>query len=178
MLDEYFKREDVLSFVRELESNPKYLKKNVHEDSKYGLEMKEELALYLFYDILFKYKIIIDDVYLFPDFLAQVEKLFLKIEHYDDMMLGVYKLLINLVATILEVKDIDSEEGRNEIVRYFYQKYVMEGYLVHGYSTTYEEFIKGRNFVPEKYPNHYSKMLRVRQIFAKYKIAVMSKDFQ
>lgn len=178
VLDEYFKREDVLSFIQELESNPKYLRKIVHEESKYGMQMKEELALYLFYDIIFKYKVIIDDPYLFPDFLMQVEKLFRKIEHYDDMMVGVYKLLIRLVATVTDVKDIDSSEGRNEIIRYFYQKYVLEGYFIHGYSTTYEEFIKGRNFVPEQYPNHYSRMLRIKQIFVKYKIPVMNKDFQ
>ena len=178
MLDEYFKRKDVLDFVKELENNPRYLKKSVHEESKYGMQMKDELALYLFYDIIFKYKILINDEYLFPDFLLQVEKLFRKLEHFDDMMMGINKIFINLVSTILDVHEDQSEDARKKIIEYFYQKYIMEGYLVHGYSTTYEEFIKGRNFIPEKYPNHYAKMLRVRQIFAKYKIHVMSKDFQ
>ena len=178
MLDEYFKRNDVLDFIKELKSNPKYLKKTVHEETKYGQQMKDELALYLFYDIIFKYKILIDDEYLFLDFLLQVEKLFRKIDNYDDMLLGVYRIFINLVTTLLDVRDNQSEEGRKTIIEYFYQKYVTEGYFVHGYSTTYKEFIKGRNFIPEKYPNHYAKMLRVRQIFAKYKVQIMDKDFQ
>ena len=52
MLDEYLKREDVLNFIKELRRCPKYLNKNVHVDSKYGMNIKDELALYQFYYFL------------------------------------------------------------------------------------------------------------------------------
>ena len=178
MLDEYFQREDVLRFIKELKTSPKCLRKSAFAESKYGRLIQDELALYLFYDIIFKYKIIIDDPYLFPDFLAQVEKVFRKIDDYEDVQLGITKILVNMVGTILDVHDIQSFEGRKEIIQYFYQKYITDGYLVHGYSTTYEEFIKGRDFVPEKYPNHYSRILKIKHLLAKNKISLVYKNFQ
>ena len=123
MLDEYFQREDVLQFIKELKTSPKCLKKSAFAESKYGIEIQDELALYLFYDIIFKYKIIIDDPYLFPDFLSQVEKVFRKIDDYEDVQLGITKILVNIVGTMLDVHDNQSPEGRSEIIQYFYQKY-------------------------------------------------------
>ena len=177
MLDEYLNRDDVKNFIKELKSSPKCLEKSVHADSKYGMQIQNELALYLFYDIILKYKLIIDDPFLFPDFLSGVEKVFRKIDDYDDVHLGITKILIRLVETILEIKDEDSSEAKREVIKYFYQSYVVNGYVYHGFSTTYEEFIKGRNFIPEKYPNHYAKILRVKQILENYKINLIDKDF-
>ena len=56
VLDSYFSRDDVLEFIKELETSPKYRKMIVHEESRYGKNVKDELALYLFYDIILKYK--------------------------------------------------------------------------------------------------------------------------
>jgi len=177
VLDEYLNRDDVKSFIKDLKNSPKCLEKSAHADTKYGMQIQDELALYLFYDIILKYKLIIDDPFLFPDFLSGIEKVFRKIDDYDDVYLGITKILIRLVETILEIKDEDSSEAKREVIKYFYQSYVVNGYVYHGFSTTYEEFIKGRNFIPEKYPNHYAKILKVKEIFEKYKINLIDKDF-
>ncbi len=177
MLDEYLKNEEVIKFIKDLEKNPKCLQKSAHEETLYGKNIKDELALYLFYDTLLKYKIIIDDKENFEDFLNQIIKLFRKIESYDDIILGINKVLINFVMSKLDIRDFDSKENKNKIVEYFYNKYILEGYFVHGYSSTYEEFVKGRNFIPEQYPNHYQKIIKIKQIFEKHKLDVMDKNF-
>lgn len=178
MLDEYLKNEEVIKFIKDLEKNPKCLQKSAHEETLYGKNIKDELALYLFYDTLLKYKIIIDDRESFEEFLNQVIKLFRKIESYDDIIMGINKLFINFIMSKLDIRDLDSKENKNQIIEYFYNKYIMEGYFVHGFSSTYEEFIKGRSFVPEQYPNHYGKMIKIKQIFENHNIEVMSKDFK
>ena len=178
MFDEYFKRDDVKRLISEFQQNPKCLRKSAHEESTYGKNIHDELALYLFYDTIFKYKLIVDDMEQFPDFLLQVEKLFRKIESCDDICVGVNRLLINLVASKLDVRDCDSKEGRYKIIPYFYQHYIVDGYLMHGFSSSYEEFIKGRNFLPEQYPHNYVKMLKVKQIFEKHKMHFIEKEFK
>ena len=60
MLDQYLERDDVRKIIKQIESNPKYSRMNI-EAHNYGRYMKEEFALYLFYDFLLKYKIIVDD---------------------------------------------------------------------------------------------------------------------
>lgn len=177
MFDEYFRRKDVLEFIQELQSNQKYLQKVVHKESRYGQLMGNELALYLFYDSIFKYKILIDDESLFEEYLSQVQKLYRKIVDYDDMVKGIHKLLVNLCVVSLDIRDIESVEGRERIIKHFYKKYITDGYFIHGFSTTYVEFMKGRSFIPEKYPNHYHKMIKVQQILSKYKLSIMNKDF-
>ena len=178
MLDAYLKKKEVSLFIQELRRNPKYLQKNVHQESHYGQYIGDELALYLFYDSLIKYKMIIDDDSLFDEYVSQVEKIYRKIEDYDDVVRGIHKLLVNLAASSLGIQDIESGEGKKKIIQHFYQKYILDGYFVHGFSTTYEEFMKGRNFIPEKYPNRYHKMFKVQQIIAHYKRFVMEKDFR
>ena len=177
MLDEYLNNEEVINFIKALEQNPKCLQKSAHEETLYGKNIKDELTLYLFYDTLLKYKIIIDDKESFPDYLNQVTKLFRKIESYDDITLGINKILINCVMNKLDIRDLDSKDNKNQIIEFFYNKYILDGYFVHGFSSTYEEFIKGRNFIPEQYPNHYQKMIKIKQIFEKHNIDIMDKDF-
>lgn len=177
MFDEYFQRKDVLAFIKELETSPKYRKMVVHKESQYGKHIREELALYLFYDIIFKYKIIIDDPYLFEDFLCQVEKIFRKIDVYDDLVKGIQKLFIRYVGIILDVEDSSYSEERREIATYIYDKYIMEGYFVHGFSTVYEDIVRKYSFVPEHYPNRYPKMIVIQDIFHKYKTSIMDKNF-
>ena len=177
VLDEFFKNAEVVRFMRELETNPRYLHIRVPKESVYGKCMQDELALYLFYDCLFKYKLLVNDLSLFDEYLSQVEKLYRKIEDYNVIFKGINQLLINLAAISLDIRDIESGEGKKKIIEHFYQKFIIEGYFIHGYSTTYEELIKGRGFTPEKYPNHYGKMLRAQQILNKHHIPAMTKDF-
>ena len=101
----------------------------------------------------------------------QIDKIFRKIPNYDDVNVGVYKALIKMVESILDVNS-ESDEGRKEIIKYFYNRYIVNGYYFHGYSTTYEEFIKGRNFIPERYPNHYAKMMKAKHILEKENIMI------
>ena len=76
MLEEYFQRDDVALFIKDLKNNPKYFKMDVVCDTTYQKNIKDELALYLFYDTIFKFQMIVDDIYLFDEFLLQLEKLF------------------------------------------------------------------------------------------------------
>lgn len=177
MLEEYFQRDDVALFIKDLKNNPKYFKMDVVCDTTYQKNIKDELALYLFYDTIFKFQMIVDDIYLFDEFLLQLEKLFRKIDDYDDIVLGIQKLLIRFTSTAMDLHDLENKEEKEKLITHFYQKYLVDGYFIHGFSTTYESFLKGRVLEAEKYPNFYSDMIRVQHIFQKYQTGLFEKDF-
>ena len=87
MLDEYLKRDDTKNFINLINTNERYFKKEDFNFS-YSFFSDQKLALYIFYDALIKYKIILDDIYLFDEYLEQLEKLFKKLDSFLIFVLG------------------------------------------------------------------------------------------
>lgn len=178
MLDAYLSKKVVQDFIKELKSNSIFSSMTAHKETKYDKYINDELALYSFYNVLLKYKIIVDDEILFADFMDQVQKLFRKLKQYDDLVLGTNKILCNFVARHLKINDIYSQENKEKIVIYIYNKYIRDGYYFHGFSTIFENNIKEKGFVIDNYPNYYSDLNKVNDIFSKYGVSnIMKKDF-
>ena len=179
MLDDILKREDVLLFIDELKSNERYFKKNSSNFVKNLFYYSDELALYIFYDALLKYKIILDDVFLFDEYLDNLEKLFKKIDNFEGISLGINKVICKMVGLHLNIKDMKNEESKKEIISYIYDKYIVNGYLIHGLNINYMKDIKEHGFVPEVYNNYYQRYIEVNKIFNKYDVShIISKDFK
>ena len=179
MLDELLKRDDVLKFIENLKTSERYYEKDNTVYNKRPFYISHELALYTFYDALFKYKLILDDVYLFDEYLDQLEKLYKKLDNFDDIVLGINKLICKMCIIKLDIKNINNKEEKNKLISYIYKYYVEEGYYFHGFNTSYVDSIEKGGFVPEVYQNYYDKFIRVNNIFAKYNVInIINKDFQ
>ena len=177
MLDSYLSRNDVISFVKEIRTSDRYFRKLstlvVHD-----LYTSYEEALYIFYDALLKYKIVIDDIYLFPEYLEQLEKLYRKLDNYNDIRFGINKLICRMLSIKLEIKNINDKDSRDSIIKYIYDKYIINGYFIHGFSSTYVDEIKTNGFTPEIYENYYSRFDNINEIFKKNNVSHMiPKDF-
>ena len=61
--------------------------------SYHDISMSYELGLYLFYDALIKYYIVVQDESLLPDFLEQIQKLYRKLDTVEDIQMGIHKLI-------------------------------------------------------------------------------------
>ena len=176
MLDKILKRDDVSNFIYEIENNARYYDKESDNSVSYQLYVDKEHALFIVYSALLKYKIIIDDIYYFDNFLEQLEKLFKKLDNFNDISIGVNRLIGSVCALKLGVENV--EENREEVLRYIYDKYIVNGYFVHGYSSCYESDIKKNGFIPEVYKNNYDDFINVNKIFAKYNVVnILDKDF-
>ena len=71
--DEYFERKNVLDFIDELKHSERYFQKEIGHFEKYPFHVSNELALYIFYDALYLYKIILDDSSLFDEYMEQLK---------------------------------------------------------------------------------------------------------
>ena len=174
MLDEYLGKNEVINFINQLRFNPKY---NVVCNNPFK-NIDNDLALYIFYDALLKYKIIIDDDNYFDEFFSQLEKVYKKVDDYDDILFAINKLICFIVSQKLNISYLDEEESKKKIIKYLYDKYISNGYYVHGFSTVYEDSIKNDGFVSEIYINNYQKMVKLKDIFNKYHcLELLEKDF-
>lgn len=177
MFEEYLKRSDVVSFIENIKSNEKYFQKELGHFEKYPFYISKELSLYILYDALFLYKVIVDDIYLFDEYLEQVELLYRKIDQFDQLIEGIHKLIGKMVSLHLSISDIDQNDSRERIISYIYDNYIQKGYFLHGFNNSYSQSIIKNGIVLEEYENYYDNFLKVRDIFSKYNVSVLDKDF-
>ena len=178
MLEELLIREDVRNFICELKNNDRYFAKELKGFADRKITISNELALYIFYESLYKYSLLFDEVYLFDEFMEQLDRLYKKIDNYEDIIVGINKLLCKLITFKLDIKDTKKSESKQIIVEYIYNKYIVNGYYVHGFNTSYTESIKENGFDPENYENYYDKFTKLNEIFAKYNVNnIIEKDF-
>ena len=177
MLDEYLSRADVKNFISRIKNNSRYYSKEVSTNMN-GFATKRDISLFTFYDALFKFKVIIDDVYLFDEYISDLEKLYKKIDNFDAMSIGINKLICRLVGEKLNIKDYNDSISKKEIISYVYNKYIEDGYYIYGFNNLHEDSVINNCFMPEIYNNIYSRMLEVNKIFAKYNVInIIEKDF-
>ena len=119
------KRDDVLSLLKNICNDPLYYDKDASNFINYELFDNVSLALFLCYDALFKYQVIISDVYYFDDYLLQVDMLFQKMGTVVDISDGIYKILGNTVIKKLSLEDSDSDSVRYQVLNYIYDKYII-----------------------------------------------------
>ena len=178
MLDEYLEREDVQLFIRYIKNMSTYRDKKTDVSSKYSLYDNGALSLYVFYDALLKYVIILDDKKLFIQYLEQLKKIYTRSVNLEDVRLSINKLICKMVSIKLDIKDFNQDVFKKQIISYVYNKYILGGYLVHGFSTVYERNLINSMFVPEIYVNNYNKMIEINKIFNKYcNSNIIDKDF-
>lgn len=178
MLDNYLKRRDVLEFIDLIKKYPRYYNKKVIEKVSFGKHLDNELALYVFYDAIYKYVVLIDDIWLFDFYFDQIKKIYRKLDDIDDIIFGIHKTLCRVVCSYLEITDIYDEINRNKIIKFVYDKYILDGYYIHGFSTVYETSINNNGFLSSVYQNYYKEMNKVKDIFSKYGINnIFNKDF-
>ncbi len=151
MMNEVFERPEVVNLLKEIFNNPKYYNKNTNEDLKNN-DYLQERALFLFYDALYKYKLIIDDDKLLKDFIIGIETLYRKIENFEDIKYGTSKLLGKLILKKLNIDYEDLDNKLNYVLETVYDKYVVNGYYIKRLNKKDYELVKeSRKFTDKKY---------------------------
>lgn len=178
MLDELLERDDVKRMLSDICNSARYYAKETSTSMGYQMYSGSNQLLFLFYDALFKYKVIIDDMQFFNDFLEQVDKLIRKIDSFSEIGYGINRIIGRVCAYKLGINDIDTDYAKETVLRYIYQKYMIEGYFIHGFAPHYYTSILENGFSCENYKNLYSKFLEVQEILKKKKhLNLMDKNF-
>lgn len=178
MLDELLIRKDVQKMFDDICNSECYYDKKMNDSLDYQLFTDIEQITFLFYDALFKYKIIIDDMSYFSEYLEQIDKLIRKLDNFKDISKGISRIIARICAAKLEEKDLSDIRVKDKVIKYIYDAYIVNGYYIHGYSTVYSNTIKEEGFSTENYHNIYSKFMKVQKILNKRgKGNILDKDF-
>ena len=178
MLDEYLRRGDVSSFIDDILFNERYFQKKMNHIANTKSISENILALFIFYSALFQYKVIVDNIYLFDDFLEQLERLYRKIDNYNDLEVGIHHLIGRMAADNFQIKDVLDKDNRMMLLKYIYDKYIENGYYFHGFSSTYFNDLNKNSFQPEEYHNYYDRFEKINSIFSKVNSNIkIEKDF-
>lgn len=164
MLEEIIRREDVSKLLEDICNSARYYDKKSSNSMGYQMYFGVEQILFLFYDALFKYKIIIDDMSYFSDFFEQIDKLIRKIDNFYDISNGINRIIGRICAFKLGIKDVEDEESTEEVVRYIYDKYMVNGYYIHGFSSHFSGKVLENGFPIEQYGHVYDKFKNVQKI--------------
>lgn len=178
MLDEFLRRDDVSAFIEKIRTSERYYKKDKHSYTNLSFHVDNEIALYVFYEALLKYKIIVDDIYLFDEYLEQLEKLYRKLDNIEDISMGINRLIARMVSIKLGFRNVPDSLSIKVVISFIYNKYILDGYFIHGFNSTYFKNIKENGFVPEVYENYYNDFRELNKIFMKYGVEnALTKDF-
>lgn len=178
MLDSLLEREDVKKILVDICNSARYYAKETSSSMGYQMYSGSSQLLFLFYDALFKYKLIIEEMCYFNDFLEQVDKLIRKIDSFSEIGYGINRIIGRVCAYKLGINDIDTDYAKETVLRYIHDKYIVNGYFIHGYTPHYYSSILENGFSPENYKNLYAKFRNVQNILKEKKhLSLMDKDF-
>lgn len=176
MLESIFKRRDVLDFIDEVISNPSYCDKK--SSNGYETFSGSTLALFTFFDALYKYKIIIEVDYYLDEYVTQIRKLIKKLDNFNDINEGINTVIGKMCALKLGLSRQDDDLTKEYIIKYIYDRYIVNGYIFHGFPSVYRENISRIGLIPEEYHNNYDKFIEINKIFARHGyFNILGKDF-
>ena len=140
MIKEYLRRADIKKLIDNISINDRYYQKTNEVSYVFlGIDDKNK-ALYILYDALLKYKLIIDDVFSLDSFVEQLDLLFRKLSDFNDIILGINKLITRLCIKKLNIGNTDTFLNRKLLLDYIYNAYIINGYYIHGFSSVYKEY--------------------------------------
>ena len=95
-------------------------------------------SLLITMDIVIKYKIIINDDIYNNYFLNKLDTITSNYNNHEDLILKGNSLLIDLVSKRLNITTTKTED-KKEILKYIYDKYIVNGYCFHSFPSIFKE---------------------------------------
>ena len=179
MLERFFKRRDVTEFIDEVISNSIYSKKKNSVYDSYEVFVDSSQALFTFFDAIYKFAIIIEDEAYFTEYIMQIRKVIKKFENFNDINEGINKIIGKICALKLGLSDREDVIARKYIVKYVYDKYIVSGYVFHGFPSIYKDDICKYGLVPDNYHHMYDKFIEINKMFERHGFYnVLGKDFK
>ena len=108
---------------------PDYIKNKYYVDNKY--------AFLLAVDAIIKYDQIIEEPKYLHLYINQLIKIFDKYSNYNDIKNGINLLIAKITCDKLCITNIHTFSAREMILRYIYNKYIVNGYFYFGFSSNY-----------------------------------------
>lgn len=175
MLNRILSRKDVCALIKDIYNKTLYLDKNGSISVKYECRYQ---VLFILFDALYKYSVIVEEEKYLDNYIFQIDKVFRKFNDVVDINSAINNLVLNTCVLKLGIDNKESHNNKVRILSYIYDRYIVNGYLFHGFSGIYKKDIMNNGFVPERYHNIYTDFIEVDKIFRNHDVEnIMGKNF-
>lgn len=175
MFTKLLRRSDVYTLLKDIYNSHSYNNKDNNVASSTNFICQ---PLFILFEALFKYAIIVDDEKYLDNYIFQLSKLFRKVDNIYDIITGVNRIIGKICASQLKIDDLEDKNNKKKIVEYVYDKYIVNGYVFHGYPSIYKSRIERFGLDPENYENYYSRFIELNKIFASHGVSdLIDKNF-
>lgn len=168
MFSTIFHKENVRDFFRKITQGMIYQEKDF---PKTICEEKMDSSYYTLFmgmDAIIKYMIIVKDMDYFDEYLIQLELLLRKVDNHNDIISGIHKLLINCCKLKFGFKNIDDKENKEEILKYIYKNYVLDGYYFHSFPSIFLEGVLENGLQVKNFYYELESVKEINEVFKKY----------
>ena len=150
MFELILERADVQALLKEIFNNPKYYNK-VGGDILEKECTSHAKVLFIFYDAIYKYSLIIGDDKYLGEFISGIEVLIKRLGDVDNIKFGISKMLGKILAKSKNIPIELVEEHKEELLRIIYDNYILNGYYFMGVSKRDYLFIKENGYLKRFY---------------------------
>lgn len=179
MFSTIFSKENVRNLFRKITQGMIYQEKDFPKTICEEKMDSSYYTLFLGMDAIIKYMIIIKDMDYFDDYLIQLELLLRKVDNHNEIVSGINKLLMNYCKIKLGLKDVNSNQNKEEILKYIYRKYIAEGYYFHSFPSVFLEDVMQKGLHVDNYNYELESLKEIDKIFKKYNFNhVFSKNLE
>ena len=126
-----------------------------------------QYSLLITMDLVIKYQIIINDETYHSYFLNKLDEITTNYENHQDLVIKGNGLLIDLVARKLDL-DKNVVEDKKEIVKYIYDKYIVNGYCFHSFPRALKKNVEEEGLTQVIDYKELSDLKRINYIFEKH----------
>lgn len=137
-LDKILNRSDICSLFQELVLHDRFKNITIPQRFSKNIFIKNNLAFLIVLDSVIKFQIIIEDDLYLSNYLEQLRRLLKKFTTYQDLENAVNTIIGKLCAIKLGLSNTHNKDNKDKILRYIYDKYIINGYFYYGFSSSYK----------------------------------------
>lgn len=128
-------RSDTKQLIKEILNSEHYSKLAISLPFSNNYFMDHHYAMFLIMDALIKFDIIIEDEPLLEDYIINLKRIIKKMNTYQEISKGINLLIIKTTAKRLNISNYKTNDSKEKILKYIYEKYIIEGYFYYGISS-------------------------------------------
>ena len=99
-------------------------------------------SLLIVMDLVIKYQIIINDETYNSYFLNRLDSIADEYKDHQDLIIKGNNLLIDIVSKVLNIFSITSTKDKQQILKYIYDKYIVNGYCFHSFPSIFKNEVE------------------------------------
>lgn len=168
MLNRIFEEEKVKTFLRNLSTLNRFQNKEIPNTISEEKIDDRYYSLLVGMDAVIKYCIIVDDINQFDEYLIDVERLLRKVYNYNDIKVGVNRLIINAVAKKMKIINTKDIENKKIIFNYIYDRYIVNGYFFHSFPSSNLNIVSSDGLLLSDYKK--DTVFEIDKLLSKYNI--------